>query len=190
MHYVFTQILHYPHAELDCASMETRVLHFQICFSNRGTGVTVNQPPVRSASFRLFLLQLHRRDEQPDQYMHFTYPWPPVALATAVLRKISASGTSSIDSKFSDMTCKLAAVNLDDSFSSLQPTVCNLSHSHNNEHNLLGSGSNYKEKEMEQESKAVDWRISARYGLTMEVASGPEEYSSGWLTVRQQIQGS
>ncbi|KRX43724.1 hypothetical protein T09_1439 [Trichinella sp. T9] len=53
MHYVFTQILHYPHAALDCASMETRVLHFQICFSNRGTGVTVNQPPIRSASFRV-----------------------------------------------------------------------------------------------------------------------------------------
>ncbi|KRX87862.1 hypothetical protein T12_6635, partial [Trichinella patagoniensis] len=38
-----------------------------------------------------FLLQLHRPDEQPDRHMHLTYPWPPVALVTAVLRGISVS---------------------------------------------------------------------------------------------------
>ncbi|KRX26823.1 Glycosyltransferase-like protein LARGE1 [Trichinella nelsoni] len=42
---------------------------------------------------------------------------------------ISASGTSSIDTKFSDMTCKSAAVNLNDNFPSLQPTVYSTSHS-------------------------------------------------------------
>ncbi|KRZ82406.1 hypothetical protein T08_15514 [Trichinella sp. T8] len=77
----------------------------------------------------LFLLQLHRPDEQPDRHMHLTYPWPPVALVTAVLRGILASGASSIDSKFSDITCKSAAVNLDANFLSLQPTVYNPSHS-------------------------------------------------------------
>ncbi|KRY33185.1 hypothetical protein T03_11574, partial [Trichinella britovi] len=48
------------------------------------------------------------RYEQPDRHMHLTYPWPPVALVTAVLRGISVSGTSSIDSIFSDITCKSA----------------------------------------------------------------------------------
>ncbi|KRX34393.1 hypothetical protein T05_6558 [Trichinella murrelli] len=42
----------------------------------------------------LFLLQLHRPDEQPDRHMHLTYPWPPVALVTAVLRGISVSVTA------------------------------------------------------------------------------------------------
>ncbi|KRY19892.1 hypothetical protein T12_7369 [Trichinella patagoniensis] len=56
-----------------------------------------------------------------------TYPWPPVALVTAVLRV--SSGTSSIDSIFSDITCKSAAVNLDANFLSLQPTMYNPSHS-------------------------------------------------------------
>ncbi|KRX52878.1 hypothetical protein T09_420 [Trichinella sp. T9] len=77
----------------------------------------------------LFLLQLHRPDEQPDTHMHLTCPWPPVALVTAVLRGISVSGTSSIDSIFSDITCKSAAVNFDANFPSLQPTVYNPSHS-------------------------------------------------------------
>ncbi|KRX52338.1 hypothetical protein T09_12806 [Trichinella sp. T9] len=48
------------------------------------------------------------KDEQPDRHMHLTYPWPPVALVTAVLRGISAS---------------------DANFLSLQPTVYNPSHS-------------------------------------------------------------
>ncbi|KRY89051.1 hypothetical protein T4D_8322 [Trichinella pseudospiralis] len=33
-----------------------------------------------------------------DRHMHLAYPWPPVALVNAVVREISASGTSSIDS--------------------------------------------------------------------------------------------
>ncbi|KRY39466.1 hypothetical protein T01_12672 [Trichinella spiralis] len=31
MHYVFTQILRYFHAVLDCASMKADILHFQTC---------------------------------------------------------------------------------------------------------------------------------------------------------------
>ncbi|KAL1283706.1 Exportin-T [Trichinella pseudospiralis] len=85
-------------------------------------------------------------DEQPDQHIQFTYPWPPVALVNAVIRVISAS----------------AAINLDDNFPSMNSPL----HSHNNEHNLFGSGANHKEEEMGQESKAVNCRISARYGLT------------------------
>ncbi|KRZ14110.1 hypothetical protein T11_10119 [Trichinella zimbabwensis] len=76
-----------------------------------------------------FLLQLHRPDEQPCRHMHFTYPRPHKVLVTAVLKGISASGTSSINSKFSDITCKSAAVNLDANFPSLQPTVYSPSHS-------------------------------------------------------------
>ncbi|KRY00776.1 hypothetical protein T4E_6455 [Trichinella pseudospiralis] len=97
-------------------------------------------------------------DEQPDQHIQFTYPWPPVALVNAVIRVISASGsTSSVDNKFSHMTCKSAAINLDDNFPSMNSPL----HSHNNEHNLFGSGANHKEEEMGQESKAVNCRISA-----------------------------
>ncbi|KRZ07939.1 Retinal-specific ATP-binding cassette transporter, partial [Trichinella zimbabwensis] len=44
MHYVFTQILRYSYAVLDCASMKAHILHFQTCldqlpsFWNRGIG--------------------------------------------------------------------------------------------------------------------------------------------------------
>ncbi|KRX25449.1 hypothetical protein T07_12308 [Trichinella nelsoni] len=81
------------------------------------------------------------------------------------------------------MTCKSAAVNLDDSFSSLRLTMSKLLHSHNIEHSLFGSGCNYKEKEMEQESKAIDWRISARYDLgTVLVSLYRIDYGNGKWT--------
>ncbi|KRZ73757.1 hypothetical protein T10_9046, partial [Trichinella papuae] len=66
MHYVFTQILRYSHAVLNCASMKAHVLHFQTCldqlpsFWNHGTAAAVNQSPVSSASslFALMFLSL------------------------------------------------------------------------------------------------------------------------------------
>ncbi|KRZ18350.1 hypothetical protein T11_8635, partial [Trichinella zimbabwensis] len=66
MHYVFTQILRYSHAVLDCASLKAEVwtcpdmsgLVDQSGSSvwNRGTGAAVSQPPVRSASFPFTLI--------------------------------------------------------------------------------------------------------------------------------------
>ncbi|KRZ03620.1 hypothetical protein T11_5421, partial [Trichinella zimbabwensis] len=37
MHYVFTQILRYSHAVLNCASMKAHVLHFQTCLDQLTT---------------------------------------------------------------------------------------------------------------------------------------------------------
>ncbi|KRZ01648.1 hypothetical protein T11_6412 [Trichinella zimbabwensis] len=61
MHYVFTQILRYFHAVLDCASMKAEVWtcpdmsgpvgQSGASVWNRGTGAAVDQLPVRSASF-------------------------------------------------------------------------------------------------------------------------------------------
>ncbi|KRZ07247.1 hypothetical protein T11_1857, partial [Trichinella zimbabwensis] len=66
MHYVFTQILHYSHAVLHCASFKAEVWTFPDMSGpvdqsgssvwNRGTGAAVNQLPVRSASFPFTLI--------------------------------------------------------------------------------------------------------------------------------------
>ncbi|KRZ66236.1 hypothetical protein T10_700 [Trichinella papuae] len=37
MHYIFTQILRYSHAVLDCANTEAHVLHFQACCCRKAT---------------------------------------------------------------------------------------------------------------------------------------------------------
>ncbi|KRZ80681.1 hypothetical protein T10_292 [Trichinella papuae] len=68
MHYVFTQILRYSHAVLDCASLKAEVWTFPdmsgpvdqsgLSVWNRGTGAAVNQLPVRSATFPFTLLFL------------------------------------------------------------------------------------------------------------------------------------
>ncbi|XP_003376081.1 putative parathyroid hormone 2 receptor [Trichinella spiralis] len=56
MHYVFTQILRYFHAVLDCASMKADILHFQTCLDQlisleQVSGTVSQPPPVHSASF-------------------------------------------------------------------------------------------------------------------------------------------
>ncbi|KRZ68939.1 hypothetical protein T10_3712 [Trichinella papuae] len=68
IHYVFTEILRYSHAVLDCASFKAEVWTFPdmsgpvdqsgLSIWNRGTGAAVNQLPVRSASFPCNLMSL------------------------------------------------------------------------------------------------------------------------------------
>ncbi|KRZ04240.1 hypothetical protein T11_14493 [Trichinella zimbabwensis] len=59
MHYVFTQILRYSYAVLDCASMKAHVLHFQTCFDQLPSFWNRGNDAARLFSLPVWLSRYH-----------------------------------------------------------------------------------------------------------------------------------